>query len=162
MSPTKKLWAPWRMEYILSDKPSGCVFCPEEPVELKSSLIVYDTNHNSVFLNKFPYTCGHLMVAPKLHTNSLDGLSVEDSSELFSLVKSSIALLREEFNPDGFNVGMNIGKAAGAGIEEHIHMHIVPRWNGDTNFMPVLADTHVVPEHLNDTYDKLRARFIKL
>jgi ATP adenylyltransferase len=150
------------MEYILSDKPPGCVFCPKEPIDLKKSLILYGAEHNSVFLNKFPYTCGHLMVAPKRHTASLDGLSGDESTELFSLVKSSIALLREEFNPDGFNVGMNIGKAAGAGIEEHIHMHIVPRWNGDTNFMPALADTHVVPEHLSATYDKLRARFIKL
>ena len=95
-------------------------------------------------------------------SQSLDALSSEESAELFDLVKLSTALLKEEFNPDGFNIGMNIGKAAGAGIEDHIHMHIVPRWNGDTNFMPVLSDTHVVPEHLSSTYDKLRALFIKL
>ena len=162
MSPNKKLWAPWRMEYILSDKPPGCVFCPDSTVELKESLIVFDAEFNFVFLNKFPYTCGHLLIAPKRHIDNLAALSDAESAELFQIVRSSTLLLKEEFNPDGFNIGMNLGKAAGAGIEEHIHMHIVPRWNGDTNFMPVVASTGVVPEHLDSTYDKLRARFIKI
>ena len=160
MSPTKKLWAPWRMDYILSEKQSGCVFCPDRSVEPKDALIVFDTPLTILMLNKFPYTSGHLMVIPRRHTSSLTSLTEEESTELFSLVGRAAGVLKEELAPDGFNIGMNIGKAAGAGIEEHIHMHIVPRWNGDTNFMPVVADTHVVPEHLTTTYDKLRARFI--
>lgn len=162
MSPSKKLWAPWRMDFILSEKPPGCVFCFDQSKELKESLVVLDAPLALVMLNKYPYTCGHLMAAPKRHTSKLEELTGEESAELFRLVQESIRALREEFSPDGFNVGMNIGKAAGAGIEDHIHMHIVPRWNGDTNYMPVVADTHVVPEHLSTTYDKLRSQFIKL
>ncbi len=162
MSPSKKLWAPWRMDFILSEKPSGCVFCPDLTKELKESLVVFDAPHALVMLNKYPYTCGHLMAAPKRHIAKLEELTDEESALLFRLVQNSIRVLREEFSPDGFNVGMNIGKAAGAGIEDHIHMHIVPRWNGDTNYMPIVADTHVVPEHLDTTYDKLRSQFIKL
>jgi ATP adenylyltransferase len=160
MAPSKKLWAPWRMDYILSGKPEGCIFCPDPSVDLKDALIVHATELTLVMLNKFPYTSGHLMVAPKRHTSALDELSTEESNELFDLVKFSISALKDEMAPEGFNVGMNIGKSAGAGIEDHIHMHIVPRWQGDVNYMPVVADTHVVPEHLSVTYDKLRSRFI--
>ncbi|MEE9542889.1 MAG: HIT domain-containing protein [Thermodesulfobacteriota bacterium] len=159
MSPSKKLWAPWRMDYILSGKPEGCIFCPDPKVEPKDALIVFDTELTLVMLNKFPYTSGHLMVAPKRHTSRLDELSEAESNDLFSLIKRSVRVLKEECAPEGFNIGMNLGKSAGAGVEEHIHMHIVGRWHGDTNFMPVTADTHVVPEHLSTTYDKLRARF---
>lgn len=159
MTPTKKLWAPWRMDYILSDKPTGCIFCPDPIVEPKDALIVFDTGVALVMLNKFPYTSGHLMVAPKRHISALEELREGESIEFFQLVKRSISVLKDEIAPEGFNIGMNLGKSAGAGIEEHIHMHIVPRWHGDTNFMPVVADTHVVPEHLSTIYDKLKARF---
>ena len=159
MAPSKKLWAPWRMDYILSDKPTGCIFCPDPEVEPKDALIVFDTDLASVLLNKFPYTSGHLMVAPKRHTSRLEELTEAESNGFFELVKRSIGVLKAEIAPEGFNIGMNIGKSGGAGIEEHIHMHVVPRWHGDTNFMPVVADTHVVPEHLSTTYDKLKARF---
>ena len=159
MTPTKKLWAPWRMDYILSGKPSGCIFCLDPIVEPKDALIVFETERTLVMLNKFPYTSGHLMVAPKRHTSELDELTDDEFSEFFQLIKRSITVLKEEIAPEGFNIGMNLGKSAGAGIDEHIHMHIVGRWHGDTNFMPIVADTHVVPEHLDITYDKLRARF---
>ncbi len=159
MAPSKKLWAPWRMDYILSEKSKGCIFCPDPKVEPKDALLVFDTDLALVLLNKFPYTSGHLMVAPKRHTSMLEELTEAESNGLFELVKRSISVLKAEIAPEGFNVGMNIGKSGGAGIEEHIHMHIVPRWHGDTNFMPVVADTHVVPEHLSTTYDKLKVRF---
>lgn len=156
---TKKLWAPWRMDYILSGKPEGCVFCPDPTQDAKTSLIVFATNLTQVMLNKFPYTSGHLMVAPKRHISKLEELSESESNELMELVKRAISILKEESSPEGFNVGMNLGKSGGAGIEDHIHMHVVPRWQGDTNFMPVTADTRVIPEHLDVTYDKLKRRF---
>lgn len=159
MAPTKKLWAPWRMDYILSGKPTGCIFCIDFIRESKDALVVCETGLTLVMLNKFPYTSGHLMVAPKRHTSKLEELTQEESVDLFALIKRSICVLKDEIAPDGFNIGMNLGKAAGAGIEEHIHMHIVPRWHGDTNFMPVTADTHVVPEHLDTICKKLKARF---
>lgn len=159
MTPTKKLWAPWRMDYILSDKPTGCIFCFDLTQEPKDALVVFETGAALVMLNKFPYTSGHLMVAPKRHISGLEELTESESIEFFQLVKRSISVLKDEIAPEGFNIGMNLGKSAGAGIEDHIHMHIVPRWHGDTNFMPVVADTHVVPEHLSTIYDKLKARF---
>ena len=162
MSSTRKLWAPWRLEYILAEKPSGCIFCYSPDVDRKEALLVYEGEHAFVMLNKFPYNNGHLMVAPKKHVAELTGLDEGEYDELMKLVKASSSVLKKALSPDGINVGMNIGKAAGAGIEAHIHMHLVPRWEGDTNFMPVLTDTRVMPEHLTNTYDKLEPFFREL
>ena len=152
------LWTPWRMEYILSnDKSGGCIFC-EKPGEDRDreNLILHRGKGVFVIMNRYPYNNGHLMVAPYTHTGDMEGLSESEMSELFSEVRRSVGILRKVMNPDGFNIGMNLGKAAGAGIEDHLHVHVVPRWNGDTNFMPVLADVKVMPEYLDDTYMKLK------
>ncbi len=150
------LWAPWRIEYILRDKEEECIFC-EKPRRNRDrdNLILYRGEHNLVMLNKYPYNPGHLMVAPYRHVAQLELLSDEELLEKMQLVRRCAEMLREEMKPDGFNIGMNLGKVGGAGIEEHLHIHIVPRWNGDTNFMPVIADTKSVPEALDDTYAKL-------
>ncbi len=150
------LWAPWRIEYILSEKDEDCIFCykPKENKD-RENLLLLRGEKNLVMLNKYPYNPGHLMVAPYKHVSSLDALDDEEMQEHFRLVSRCVEMLRAEMNPEGFNIGINLGKVAGAGIEEHIHTHIVPRWNGDTNFMPVFSDIRVVPEALEATYDKL-------
>jgi ATP adenylyltransferase len=150
------LWAPWRLKYILSEKDEDCIFCykPKENKD-RENLVLLKGEKNLVMLNKYPYNPGHLMVAPYKHVSSLDALDDEELQEHFKLVSRCVEMLREEMNPEGFNIGINLGKVAGAGIEEHIHTHIVPRWNGDTNFMPVFSDIRVVPEALEATFDKL-------
>lgn len=150
------MWAPWRIEYILGEKDEDCIFCykPQEDKD-RENLILYRGDRNLVMLNKYPYNPGHVMVAPYKHVSSLDALDDEDLLEHFKLVSRCVEMMKEEMNPEGFNIGINLGRVAGAGIEEHIHTHIVPRWNGDTNFMPVFSDTRVVPEALEATYDKL-------
>ncbi len=153
------LWAPWRIEYILSDKDKECIFCEKPKQENdKENLVLHRGMKNVVMLNKYPYNPGHLMVAPCKHVNKLDMLDNDELLEHIQLVSQCVAMLREEMNPEGFNVGINLGKVGGAGIEEHIHTHIVPRWNGDTNFMPVLSDTRTIPEALEATYDKLSGK----
>jgi len=160
----KVIWAPWRMAYIASSqKPTGCVFCLK-PWERRdaSNLVLHRGHHAFVIMNRFPYNSGHLMVAPYAHVRTLESLQPEVILDLLSLTTLSLSALRAEIRPEGFNIGLNLGRVSGAGIEDHLHLHIVPRWNGDTNFMPLFAETRVIPEHLHATYRKLRDRFARL
>ena len=154
------LWSPWRMDYILGKKRKGCIFCGK-PLEKKDkeNLILYQSKYAFVMMNRFPYNNGHLMVVPKRHCLDLDQLNDKELRELLLLLKASTRVLKGSLRPHGFNIGINIGAVGGAG-EEHIHFHIVPRWTGDTNFMPVLGETKVVPEYLEKTYQNLYAAFI--
>ena len=159
------LWAPWRMEYILSKKGGSCVFCGIEaapPEELRARLVVCDTPRAFVVLNRYPFAAAHLLVVPHAHVDALEKLSHEDHHALFDLVREATVRLRAAVKPEGLNVGLNLGAAAGAGIAEHLHAHIVPRWSGDTNFMPVLADVRVVPQALEKTRDYLVPFFADL
>ena len=162
----KRLWAPWRMEYILDEKKHGsCLFChisQAKKANDRKNLILYRGKHCFVVLNKYPYNNGHLMVVPFFHTPTFDGLSDDVLFELMKTQKISVDVIRKAMNPDGFNLGLNFGKVAGAGMESHMHMHIVPRWTGDTDSMPIIAETRVMPEHLMKTYSKLSRLFKKL
>jgi ATP adenylyltransferase len=155
------LWAPWRMTYIAgARRESGCLLCalPRETAD-RDSLILHRGRTVYVVLNRYPYNNGHLMVVPYRHCAELAEFTAEESLELMGAVQRTTDAIREAFRADGFNVGFNLGKAAGAGIADHVHLHVVPRWVGDTNFMPVLADTRVMPDHLAATYDKLMPFF---
>lgn len=154
----KRIWAPWRVEYIQMEKPKGCILC-EKPRQDSdaANYILYRGEKNFVIMNLYPYNPGHLMVVPYQHLASLEEMSDAVLHEHYEIVRRSIKLLREVFRPAGFNLGMNLGKVAGAGIDDHVHTHIVPRWQGDANFMPVIADTKVVNEALDETYRKLKA-----
>jgi len=156
----KQIWAPWRIEYIRMEKPEGCILC-EKPGQNNdaTNYILYRGSQNFIIMNSYPYNPGHLMVAPYRHIANLEELTDEELGEHFQLVCQSIKILRQSFNPGGFNLGINVGKVAGAGIDDHVHTHIVPRWQGDTNFMPVLSDVRVVAEALAETYEKLKAKF---
>ena len=152
----KVLWAPWRMEYILSEKGGDCIFCPGDNRDGdEARLILYVGNLSMVMMNRYPYNNGHLLVAPVRHVPGLEFLSDEETLDLMKMVRVSIAALRKIMAPEGFNVGLNLGAVAGAGVEEHMHFHIVPRWNGDTNCMTVLGDVRVIPQHIKETYAKL-------
>jgi ATP adenylyltransferase len=155
----KPLWAPWRMIYVGGDAPpAGCIFCPEPQTDRRAALIVWERPQALVMLNKYPYASGHLLVAPRAHVGDPGDLSHGDFAALAEVLRRAVGLVRAEYQPDGVNLGMNLGRTAGAGIEAHLHWHVVPRWHGDTNFMPVLADVRVMPEHLEATYDRLVAR----
>jgi ATP adenylyltransferase len=156
----ERIWAPWRIEYIEMEKPAGCILC-DKPGQNRDAenYILYRGSKNFVIMNSYPYNPGHLMVAPYRHVASLDELTDDELGEHFEVVRRSVGILREVFSPQGFNIGMNLGKVAGAGIDEHIHTHIVPRWQGDTNFMPVISGVRVVPEALAETYRKLKSKF---
>ena len=156
----KHIWAPWRIQYILEEKPGGCILC-DKPKEDKDAqnYILYRGDTNFIMMNSYPYNPGHLLVAPYRHTPSLEELTEEERNEHFELVSRSIRVLKEVFEPGGFNIGANIGKVAGAGIDDHFHSHIVPRWQGDTNYIPVLADVRVVPQALAETYKTLEGKF---
>ena len=156
----KHIWAPWRIEYIRQDKSAGCILC-EKPAEENDvqNYILYRGERNLVIMNSYPYNPGHLLVTPYRHVATLEELTDEELGEHFSIVRQGIGVLRRVFDPAGFNVGINIGKVAGAGIDGHIHTHIVPRWPGDTNFTTTVADVRVVPEALAATYAQLRAEF---
>ncbi len=159
----KLLWAPWRIEYILAPKEEeGCFICKGvgEP-ENDECLVIYVGEKALVVLNKYPYNPGHLMVAPKRHVASLVDLDKDERGELMELLSLAVEVLKTEMDPGGFNIGINMGKAAGAGLEDHLHVHVVPRWNGDTNFMPVLAQVKVIPEHIEETHRKLKKAFAK-
>ncbi len=156
----KTMWAPWRMEYILGDKEKGCIFC--EAISKQDDLTLYKGRVTMVVMNKFPYINGHLLVAPNRHIPALDRLNRDEMGYLLETVEQSIEILKKVMNPDGFNVGLNLGRVAGAGVEEHLHFHIVPRWSGDTNALTVFADIRVIPEHLKDTYNNLKPYFNKL
>jgi len=154
------IWAPWRIEYILMEKPGGCILC-EKPEEAKDTrnYILYRGDKNFIMLNSYPYNPGHLLVTPYRHVGSLEELTEDERNEHFELVSRSVTVLRETFNPGGFNIGANIGKIAGTGIDDHFHSHIVPRWQGDTNYMTVLPDVRIVPQALAETYQKLKGKF---
>ena len=157
----KVLWAPWRMDYVASDnEEEGCIFCPGvERGNDERRLILYVGSFTMVVMNRFPYNNGHLLVAPVRHVAGLESLSNEETLDLMGMVRRSIGALKKIMNPEGFNVGLNLGRVAGAGMEDHMHFHIVPRWNGDTNFMTVQGDVRVIPEHIRETYGKLRPYF---
>jgi len=156
----EQIWAPWRIKYIQMAQIEGCILC-DKPKENNDALnyILYRGDKNFVIMNSYPYNPGHLMIAPYRHIANLEELTDEELHEHFNVVSRSIKLLKQVFKPDGFNLGINMGKVAGAGINDHIHTHIVPRWQGDTNFMPVLSDVKVVPEALTETYEKLKGKF---
>lgn len=156
-----RLWNPWRYQYVSQEnKPDGCIFCtlPREGRD-EENLIVYRGQLNYIILNRYPYTTGHLMVVPYQHTNSLGGIDAAAATELFLLVRTAESKLRSIYRPNGVNLGMNLGEAAGAGIADHIHMHVLPRWVGDTNFMTVIGETRILPEELSETYRRLKAGF---
>jgi ATP adenylyltransferase len=157
----KVLWAPWRMGYVLSnDKDNGCIFCPGGDRNKDRERLILSLGPNTVVLmNRYPYNNGHLLVAPVKHASELEQLNNKESLDLLGMVRRSVEILKKVMNPEGFNVGLNLGRVAGAGVEEHLHFHIVPRWNGDTNFMTVLGDVRVIPEHLKETYRKLLPYF---
>ncbi len=162
---SKLLWAPWRIEYIENndkEKEKGCIFC-EKPKQDKDreNLILLRGNYSFIIMNRYPYNSGHLMIVPYEHKNDFEMLNNDEIIDINNLMKISIKVLKDVMKPDAFNIGINIGKTAGAGIDEHLHYHIVPRWNGDTNFMPVIFDTRVVPEALFRTYDKLKEKIEK-
>jgi ATP adenylyltransferase len=156
------LWAPWRMGYILSNqKDQDCIFCPGKNRNLdEERLILHVGKRTLVMMNRFPYNNGHLLVAPIRHVSGLDQLDEDGTLDLLLTVRRSIEVLKETMSPEGFNVGLNLGHVAGAGVEEHMHFHIVPRWKGDTNYMTVLDDVRVIPEHIQETYRKLRPAFL--
>ncbi|MCK5655560.1 MAG: HIT domain-containing protein [Candidatus Aureabacteria bacterium] len=159
------LWAPWRMKYIeniLTDRKGKCIFCakPEENND-KANMIITRGKKCFVIMNLYPYNNGHLMIAPYAHVPNLTSLDNETILEILKMLQKCEQALRSSFHPDGFNVGVNIGRAAGAGIDQHIHFHVVPRWNGDTNFMPVLDNTKVIVQSLEDTYNTLKPLFEK-
>lgn len=160
----KNLWAPWRMAYILSDQTDeACIFCPGgEREQDEERLILYVGPLSMVIMNRYPYNNGHLLVAPVRHVPGLDDLSDEETLDLLHRVRRSTDILRTIMNPEGFNVGLNLGRVAGAGIEAHLHFHIVPRWNGDTNYMTILGDVRVIPEHIKETYKKLLPHFQRM
>jgi ATP adenylyltransferase len=153
---TKPLWAPWRLEYIASaDEQEGCVFCEAAAGDDEERLVVHRGERAFVVLNKFPYSSGHLMVAPYRHVGEFGDLTDEEALEVHRLGERGLAALAETYRPQGYNLGWNLGRIAGAGVVDHVHLHVVPRWAGDTNFMPVLADVKVLPEHLAETRRRL-------
>ena len=157
------LWAPWRMEYILNAKRGNkCIFCPSDGASRKRRLILLQTPFSLVMLNRYPYSYGHLMVAPVRHVDQVKKLKKQEMADILQNIGEAIEILSGSFHPDGFNVGLNLGQAAGAGILHHLHFHIVPRWRGDMNFMPALAECRVIPEHLIQTYERLLPHFKKL
>lgn len=159
----KQLWAPWRLCYIRGEanaSENGCIFCVRHiDGEDRQRLILYRGEHVFVLMNRFPYTNGHLMVAPYRHTADPAELTHEEAMEMHSMMVKCRDVLRQRVAAQGFNIGMNLGQIAGAGIADHLHLHIVPRWSGDTNFMPVFAEVRVIPEHLEATYEHLLPSF---
>ena len=154
----KRIWATWRMKYILGEKPPGCVFCEALKTHDDAAYyVLYRGPESALMLNLYPYINGHMMVVPYQHTGDLLELDCGVLADMMRLTQMGLQALRDAMKPHGFNVGMNLGQAAGAGIQDHLHIHLVPRWENDTNFMPVLADARVIPESLDDTYHKLLA-----
>jgi ATP adenylyltransferase len=155
-----QIWSPWRIEYIRMEKPKGCILC-DKPKENKDDAngILYRGKLNFIMMNAFPYNPGHLLIAPYRHLAGLDNLTKAEAHEHADLTQLCIQILRETFNPTGFNIGVNMGSVAGAGIADHVHSHIVPRWQGDTNFMPVVGEVRVIPEAIDDTYKRLKVKF---
>ena len=155
---TKPLWAPWRLEYVgAAEEQDGCVFCRALDGDDEDLLVVHRGERAFVLLNKFPYSSGHVMVAPSRHTGDFGSLEPEETIEIHALAAQALRALATTYGPDGYNLGWNLGRIAGAGVVDHVHLHVVPRWAGDTNFMPVLADVKVMPEHLAETRRKVAA-----
>lgn len=154
------IWAPWRVEYIRGEKPEGCIFC-ELPAESsdEKNYILYRGRKNFVIMNRYPYNPGHIMVASYRHIATPEDFTREELTEHYEIVQKSLKALRLAFNPQGFNIGMNLGKVSGAGIDDHLHTHIVPRWQGDNNFMPLLANTKVISESMDSVYKNLKSKF---
>ena len=159
-----RLWTPWRMPYLVGDKQTeGCVFCQKvRSDDDRAAHVLMRGRHGFVTLNLYPYNNGHLLVLPYAHVPSVEDLPPETLTELMLLVNHSLTVLRFAFHPHGFNLGVNLGKVAGAGIDDHVHIHIVPRWEADTNFMPIIAKTRVIPEWIDDTYERLAKAWRKL
>ncbi len=159
----QRLWAPWRMSFIEAPKPDGCIFCdyPAQEGEEndRKNLIVHRSPRSFTVLNRYPYNSGHVMVIPRVHVSRLEDLSREEWIDLHEELQRAAAAIRAAYRPEGMNVGMNLGRIAGAGIADHLHYHIVPRWGGDTNFMPVLGDVRVMVEHLDGTWERIRKGF---
>ncbi len=156
----EKLWAPWRMEYILQEKPGGCIFCDKPRQDRdRDNLILHRGADCFVIMNFYPYNNGHLMVVPYRHTADLAALTAAEQSEMMALLGRCTTILTQQLKPHGFNIGMNLGRTAGAGIDDHLHFHIVPRWNGDTNFMPITGHTKVLSQGLQESWDQLKPRF---
>ncbi|HKW59913.1 MAG TPA: HIT domain-containing protein [Candidatus Dormibacteraeota bacterium] len=157
----KRLWAPWRMEYIGGEQRPGCFFCRaiENPDDPDAALVVWRPDGAIVILNKFPYNPGHAMVAPITHVPGFEELDDDQSLAVTRALRGTLAALRKTMHPDGFNVGANLGRTAGAGVPDHVHLHVVPRWNGDTNFMAVLDDVKIVNQALDQTAEKLKLAF---
>ncbi len=162
-----RLWSPWRYDYIKSgsNEPAGqssaCIFCslPQTSDDDAKNLIIHRATHNFIVLNLYPYISGHLLVVPYAHLGELDAAPKETTDELMDLTKRCQSVLREVYRPHGFNLGMNLGRSAGAGVADHIHLHIMPRWTGDANFMSTIGETRVIPEDLSETYRKLHGKF---
>ncbi len=158
-----RIWAPWRLAYVKDaskDIEEECIFCAKPAAEDdEENLIVHRGEHSFVMLNLFPYTNGHLMVAPLAHVGRIQDLPTETVAEMMELAQRSMTRLEDVYSPHGYNVGFNQGRVAGAGVEHHIHLHVVPRWGGDTNFMPVIADTRVMPQTLEQSYEALKGAF---
>ncbi len=158
-----RVWAPWRMEYITGTKAPGekrCFLCIDEGKD-EESLVIGRLGKAFVIMNRFPYSNGHVMVVPVRHTGLAEDLTDEESLDMMRLVKKMVRVYKEEFSVEGINIGINVGRAAGAGLEEHIHVHMVPRWFGDTNFMAVTGETRVISEHLMTSYQRLKRRFLE-
>lgn len=156
----ERLWAPWRMKYIREEKNDGCIFCDGAANDdHRNSLVLHRSSKSFVMMNRFPYNNGHVMVAPFRHTGNFEDLNDNESLDLTKLLQLCMRAIRRVLNPHGFNIGINVGRAAGAGVIDHIHVHVVPRWGGDTNFMPVLSETKIINEKLEQTYDKLLEGF---
>jgi ATP adenylyltransferase len=158
-----KLWAPWRIEYVRQPKEEACIFCvkPQQKDD-RETLILYRGKRAFVLMNLYPYSNGHLMVAPYQHCDNTEDLETATLTEIMTLANHSMSILRKTMRAEGFNMGLNVGRAAGAGIEEHVHYHLVPRWVGDTNYMPILGHTKVIVEGLQETYDLLKPEFDRL
>ena len=155
----KVIFAPWRMAYIKSKKPSGCVFCKDSIRD--HDLVLYEGKTAFVMMNRYPYITGHLMIIPVRHISKLEDMTSEEKKEMFDLTDTSVRVLKEGMKPEGFNIGMNLGKAAGAGVDDHIHIHVVPRWNGDTNSLSVIGEVRVISEDLTATWKLLLPYFRK-
>lgn len=157
----KHIWAPWRMSYIDDEtKREGCIFCDKlKGADRRSDLVLAETRHTLIMLNKYPYNNGHLLLAPKRHEKQLSVLSAGEYGDLCEAVRKSVDIIVTVLNPGGINLGMNLGRCAGAGVEDHLHWHVVPRWDGDTNFMPVIGEVRVIPQYLLESYDRLRPYF---
>jgi ATP adenylyltransferase len=158
-----RIWAPWRLAYVKDaskDSEEECIFCAKSAADAdEENLIVHRGEHSFVILNLYPYTNGHLMVSPYEHIGRIQELPAETVAEMMSLSQLAMTRLEDVYSPHGYNVGFNQGRVAGAGVEHHIHMHVVPRWGGDTNFMPVIADTKVMPQTLEQSYEALKGAF---